>query len=214
MTQTRPWYWAPWPIWALAGLCIGIEILLLLADWGIVPISRLRLMAYDYGGFWPGLLGSWQPNYLPQPYMMFFTYAFLHGGVSHLLVNMMTLVSLGRAVWDRVGLRGFGIVYGSAVLGGALGFGLLTNSLQPMVGASGGLFGLIGAILAWNYVDRFVAQARLWPILQAVILLVLLNLALWWGMDGLVAWQTHLGGFVAGWIAALLVDPRGQSSDT
>ena len=36
----------------------------------------------------------------------------------------------------------------------------------------------------------------------------LLNLLLWWAMDGQLAWETHLGGFLAGWVMALLADPR------
>ena len=40
------------------------------------------------------------------------------------------------------------------------------------------------------------------------MLLLLLNLVMWWMLDGLLAWETHLGGFITGWIAALLIDPR------
>ncbi len=126
---------------------------------------------------------------------------------------MFTLFSLGRAVVDRVGPRGFLALYTASVLGGALGFGLLAKSTQPMVGASGGLFGLVGGILAWNYIDRFITARRLWPVWRAVGLLILLNLVLWWAMDGLLAWQTHLGGFLAGWVAAILIDPRAVPED-
>ena len=77
-----------------------------------------------------------------------------------------------------------------------------------MVGASGGLFGLAGAILAWEYVDRFVLREALWPVARAVLLLVALNVLLYYAMDRLLAWEAHLGGFIAGWIMALLIDPR------
>ncbi|MGZ2260314.1 rhomboid family intramembrane serine protease [Roseobacter sp. A03A-229] len=201
----------PWIILTLIALCTGVELLLSLGDFGLLQTPRLRLTAYEYGGFWPGLLGSWQANYPTQPYLMFLTYAFFHSGPVHLIVNMITLYSLGRIIHDRVGAWGFGVVYAAAVLGGGLGFGLLAQTTQPMVGASGGLFGLAGAVLAWNYVDRFTAAQHLWPVAQAALGLLLLNLVMWWLMDGLLAWQTHLGGFIAGWITALLVDPRGQS---
>ena len=82
-----------------------------------------------------------------------------------------------------------------------------------MVGASGALFGLIGSVLAWRYVDLFTENQTLWPVAQAVGGLVLLNLVMWWAMSGQLAWQTHLGGFVVGWITALLVDPRPQPLD-
>jgi membrane associated rhomboid family serine protease len=39
-----------------------------------------------------------------------------------------------------------------------------------------------------------------------------LNIVLWWAMDGQLAWETHLGGFITGWIAAMLIDPRGRNA--
>lgn len=144
---------------------------------------------------------------------MFLSYSFLHGGLAHLLVNMITLWSLGRAVLDRVGAQGFALLYTGSILGGAAGFALLAPDLRPMVGASGALFGLVGGILAWAYVDRFTHREGLWPVVRAVLLLVGLNLVLWWAMDGQLAWQTHLGGFIAGWVLAMLIDPRAVNPD-
>ena len=126
----------------------------------------------------------------------------------HLALNMITLVSLSFPVTDRVGASRYLLIYGFSILGGAAGYALLSDSFRPMVGASGALFGLAGAILAWDYVDRFNLQARLWPVARAVALLIALNIALYYAMDRLLAWEAHLGGFIAGWIAALLIDPR------
>jgi membrane associated rhomboid family serine protease len=195
-------------LWAPIALCSTIELVLMLADQGLIAQPRLRRLAYDYGGFWPGLLRDWRPNYPSQPWTMFLTYGFLHGGTTHLVVNMITLWSLGRAVLMRVGTRGFALLYVATILGGAAGFALLSPGLQPMVGASGALFGLVGGLLAWAYVDRFTFDEGLWPIARAVALLIALNLALWWAMGGQLAWETHLGGFVTGWVVALLIDPR------
>ena len=197
-------------LWVLLALCVGIEVLLQLSDLGWVGSRRLRGLVYDYGAFWPGLLDNWTPNYAAQPYVMFLSYGLLHGGLSHLAVNMITLWSLGIAVLDRVGGRGFLLVYLGAQVGGGIVFALLAQPVPPMVGASGALFGLAGALLAWNYVDRFTRHEGLWPVANAAFWLVVLNLVLWWAMSGQLAWETHLGGFIAGWIMALLVDPRPQ----
>jgi membrane associated rhomboid family serine protease len=194
----------------LIALCALIEIVLVMGDQGWLPTPRLRETAYEYGGFWPGLLSNWVPNYALQPYLMFLSYALLHGGPGHMIFNMVTLYSLGLMVHFRVGMWGFTLIYLAAVVGGALCFGLLAESTRPMVGASGGIFGLVGALLAWNYVDRFIAAENLWPVLFWVTGLLVLNLVQWWLMDGVLAWQTHLGGFVAGWIAALVIDPRAR----
>jgi len=159
-------------LYVLVALCVTVELTLQLSDHGLLPFTRARQTAYEYAGFWPGLLTTWRPNYTVQPYTMFVTYAALHGGFMHLAVNMMTLYSLGLAVLDRVGNRGFVLLYAAAILGGALCFGLLAKTIQPMVGASGGLFGLLGGMLAWNYVDRFTAARRLWPVWRVVLGLV------------------------------------------
>ena len=191
----------------IIGLCCLIEGVLLAADWGFIPISRLRLLAYEFAGFWPGLLGSWAPNYGLQPVLMFFTYGFLHGGPWHLIVNMLTLWSLGRVVIERVGEQPFAIIYGLSILGGAIGFGLLAPSLRPMVGASGALFGLIGALLAWEFSGRERSRLGWLPVAQTVLALVLFNILLWWVMRNHLAWETHLGGFIAGWLVGQVVKP-------
>lgn len=188
--------------------CTLIELGLLMSGLFVSDDVDLRRLTYSYGGFWPGLLDDWQPNYAAQPYLMFILYSFLHSGLVHLVLNMITLWSLGLAVADRVNCRGFILLYWASVLGGAIGYATLANGLTPMVGASGGLFGLAGGLLAWSYVDRFTAAQGLLPILQITVILVFLNLFLWWAMAGQIAWQTHLGGFVSGWIMAFLIDPR------
>ncbi len=195
-------------LWGVIALCAAIELALFLSDQAIIGPNRLRKMVYDYGGFWPGLLDNWRPNYPAQPWIMFITYGFLHSGPSHLIVNMITLWSLGRGVLARVGAWGFAMLYLATLLGGAAGFALLAPGMRPMVGASGALFGLLGGLLAWAYVDRFTYNEGLWPIGRALLLLLALNLVLWWAMGGQLAWQTHLGGFITGWVVAMLIDPR------
>ena len=71
---------------------------------------------------------------------------------------------------------------------------------------------LAGGLLAWGYVDRFTLQEALWPVARAAGLLLLLNVVMWWALNGQLAWETHLGGFIAGWVAALLIDPRARNT--
>lgn len=195
------------PVLVLIGVCVAIEAILQLGDTDAFGIPRFRERVYEFGGFWPGLLDDWRPNYALQPWIMFLSYGFLHAGLWHLGLNMVTLFSLGRAVIGRISGWSFILLYTVSILGGGIGFALLSDSYRPMVGASGALFGLAGAILAWEYVDRFTLHERLWPVARAVLLLAALNLALYYAMDRLLAWEAHLGGFVAGWILALLIDP-------
>ena len=196
----------------MVAVCVAIELVLQAGDLGVFDVPRFRAVVYEYGGFWAGLLGDWRANYTFQPWIMFLTYGFLHAGLLHLGLNMLTLISLDQAITSRVGGLNFLVIYGLSILGGGIGFAVLSDSFRPMVGASGALFGLAGAILAWDYVDRFSLEERLWPVARAVLLLAALNVALYYAMDRLLAWEAHLGGFVTGWIVALLIDPRGRTN--
>jgi rhomboid protease GluP len=192
-------------------MCL-IEAVLQLADLGLVGSARWRQLAYQYGAFWAGLLHDWQPNFRLQPASMFLTYSVLHGGLGHLLGNMAALLALAPRITDRVSQRGFLMLWGISALGGAAVFGLLTSSPQPMVGASGALFGLAGAWKAWDWREARKSGATLWPILLWLLGLAMLNLVLWVLQGGLLAWETHLGGFIAGWTWVMVQGGRGERS--
>lgn len=188
-------------LWALFLACLVPELVLSLAD--LAGAGLWRALATGYLGFWPGLLGDWRPNYPGQALAMFVTYGVLHAGPVHFAVNMMSLVSLGAAVEDSVGPRGLLRIYGAALVGGALGYGALVSGTVPMVGASGALFGLAGALVFWGARDGLALGQGLWsrafwPVWRAVLLLLGLNVVLWVVTGGRLAWQTHLGGFLAG----------------
>lgn len=204
----------PFTLLAIAGLVALPELLLILADHGVIGSVRWRGLAYQYGGFWAGLLQGWRPNFAAQPVTMFVTHAFLHAGPGHLIGNLGALIAVGPAILGRFGAGGFLAIYAAAVLGGGVAFGLLSGSPAPMVGASGAIFGLVGA---WTWMQGD-ARARAGAGPGAVALrvlgiaagLALLNLVMWLLADGVLAWETHLGGFLAGVGMAALLAPAPQ----
>jgi membrane associated rhomboid family serine protease len=199
---------------AVAAAIVLPELLLMLADRGLVGSTRWRGLAYQYGGFWAGLLHGWRPNFPAQPTTMFVTHAFLHAGPGHLIGNLGALLAVGPPILGRFGAGGFLAIYAAAVLGGGIAFGLLSGSAAPMVGASGAIFGLVGA-WAWMQGDAR-ARAGAGPVPVAVRVLgiaaglALLNLVMWLLADGVLAWETHLGGFLAGVGMAALLAPAPQ----
>lgn len=183
-------------------LCSLIEAVLLAADYGLIGSAGWRALAYQYGGFWAGLLYDWRPNYAAQPVLMFLTYGVLHAGPGHLIGNMLALAGLGRAVLDRQGPWRFAGLYGVAMLGGAAGFGLLSRSPSPMIGASGAIFGLAAALVVWAGFERHRAGCRGWavagPVMAGMAGLAALNMISWVALGGQLAWQAHFGGALAG----------------
>ena len=184
-------------IWVLMVMCILPELALLGADLGLWGPRNLRGLVLQYGAFWAGLLDNWPPNYWGQPALMFLSYEFLHSGIWHMGLNMLTLVSLGRPLAAQLGQRKFLVLYIGSAIGGALVFAMYGPLAAPMVGASGALFGLAGALILALWWDT-----REWRLLILPIAgLIALNLIMYVAMNGMLAWQTHLGGFLAGaWV--------------
>jgi len=191
----------------IVALCALPEVALTLVETPLFSLTGLRRTAILHGAFWPGLLGDWAPIYPGQRVAMFFTYAFLHGGFLHLLFNMLMVMHLGRDAVARLGQRGFLLLYLLSAAGGAAAFALLSASPGPMVGASGAVFGLFGATQFWDFQRRRAAHAPLGPFWQMMAGLVLMNVVLWLMVGGLLAWQAHLGGYVAGFFLAWVITP-------
>jgi membrane associated rhomboid family serine protease len=198
----------PAVVWLLVAASVLPEAILTLADLGIVGRPDWRLTAYQYGAFWSGLMHDWQPGYPGQPVAMFATYGFLHGGLSHLALNMATLIAFGAVLAPRLGTAAFLLLYALSQIGGGLAFGWLTADGMPMVGASGAIFGLAAAFLVLTAERLRQRRRSILPVVQSAGAIALLNLVLWWAMAGTLAWQAHLGGFVAGLICAALMLPR------
>lgn len=205
----RPTAHAVW-LAVIVMVCVA-EATLLLADMGVVGSVRWRSLAYQNGAFWAGLLRGWTPNFAAQPFTMFVTYAFLHADWQHLLGNVLALTWLGRELGDRCTPGRFAQLYAISLLGGAVGFGLMSASPAPMVGASGAIMGLIGTWIAWEAGDMRASGWKPRRIAIAVLarcaLLLLLNVLMFVLLDGLLAWQTHLGGFIAGALAGVAIRP-------
>lgn len=124
-----------------------------------------------------------------EPWRMI-TSIFLHGSIFHILFNMYALFIFGRLLEQMLGRSRFLALYLLAGLGGSVGVDLLASAGQPVIGASGAIFGLMGAF--------FAIQRRLGANSAQLLILVGINLVIGFIPGFNIAWQAHVGGLVTG----------------
>jgi rhomboid protease GluP len=191
------------------GTCVVIYVLTLLASQGNIGMGGLGLLApspgallrfgasgaipvFDLGRWWTILSAGW-----------------LHGGILHILFNMMALRQIGPAVADLFGPGRMVIIY---VAGSAAGFTLSSFAGEYMptilflrggqftVGASASISGLVGAMLAYGHRSGS-SMARSYA--NSVIIQLVLIGFLMPAIDN----YAHAGGFAGGYLAGRLLDP-------
>ncbi|MEM7350259.1 MAG: rhomboid family intramembrane serine protease [Acidobacteriota bacterium] len=167
----------------------GRKALFLFGASGSLPI-------FEFGRWWTVLSAAW-----------------LHGGVLHIVMNMLWIRQLMPTLTEYFGVGRLVIIYTVSSIGG---FGLtsfmaLFNLPGPLhganftVGASAPLFGLFGALVLYGQVTgsrMLTRQVWQWVILFVVIGLLIPFIDNW----------AHLGGFAGGWLAARWLDPRQSES--
>ena len=183
--------------------------------------ARLSFASEFAGGYWPLL---WTPV----------THAFLHANWMHLIINVAWLAIFGTPVARRYGTARFLIVFVATSAVGAIAFAMFhAQSVAFLVGASGGISGLTGVAVRFIFqpvivtldpetghpvpVGRRLASIRevfansrargltlVWLVLNAATpILPMLS-----GMEADIAWQAHIGGFLAGFFLAPLLEHR------
>jgi membrane associated rhomboid family serine protease len=149
--------------------------------------------------------------FLGHDYWRMFTTMFLHGGLIHLAFNMWALWAIGGFIEAAVGRLKFVIIYFVSGLAGSVMVLLAAPANVTVVGASGAIFGLFGALAVHAFVNRgrdFQSRA----LLGNVLFLLVINLM--FSFRGGISWQAHIGGLVAGAavMAAMMLagrkDPR------
>lgn len=132
-------------------------------------------------------------------YWRLVAYGFLHANVLHLATNMLCLALWGAHLEQRVGSCYFIVIYVCALIGGAV-VGRYTHADPYLtVGASGGISGVLGALLCLWVLGKIEASASFF------VVNIGLNVALAFSVTN-IDWGAHFGGFVFGLIACALID--------
>lgn len=164
----------------------------------------------------------------------FLTYAFLHGGWAHLFINVLWMAVFGSAVARRFGTTRFLLLSAvCAIAGAGLHLGLHFGETVPMIGASAAISGQMaaatrfvfdmgGPLGAMRRTDDLAYRrpasslsATLSNPRVAMFMLVWFGINLLFGLvslpiageGGSIAWEAHIGGFVAGFALFSLFDP-------
>ena len=186
-----------------------------------VGIHLVRLVLPGSWDEYIGILSAFSPPYFLSiimgegsflGFILLFSpisYGFLHGDLLHLVINMAFLLAFGTAIERRLGRVRFLGLYFICMLAGAgasLGLFFITLEQTFMVGASGAISGLFGAVLRMTMARAYVAIA-VFVGLNAII-----------GYTGLpsmgevraIAWEAHIGGLLAGFLLMPLFDRKGR----
>jgi rhomboid protease GluP len=134
------------------------------------------------------------------------TAGFLHGGLFHILMNSWVLFSVGAQTEETYGTARYMVLYFVATVGGFLASTYFSASLS--VGASAGLFGLIGAMIAAGIRSKTAMGAAIRAqYTQWVIYMVIIGLLPMFNIDT----AAHLGGLAAGFGVAWIMDQPGAT---
>ena len=194
--------------WAL--IFINVAIFLTLDQFvGRIHNTQVLIQAGAY----------YYPLILKGEYWRLVTSNFLHGNLLHLTLNMLLLFVAGNLIEGLYGHRRFTILYLIAGLGGSLA-SLPFVQDAPGVGASGAIFGLMGAIVAlgFRYRDRIPSRrgrifgVYLLPFITIDFLLGLVVIPAFKELYGLnvpsINNAAHFGGLAAGFLMAMVMAPE------
>ncbi len=187
----------PYITYTIIAICIVIFVMMETVGGG--SDNRYTLLKY-------GALHSPLVIFLKQYYRII-TAAFIHIGIFHLAFNMYALYLLGTQLESFYGRYKFIFIYFfSAVSGSLLSMAFIPNAISA--GASGAIFGLLGAILYFGYHYRVYLgnsmQTRIIPI-------ILLNLFIGFKFAGIDQFA-HIGGLIGGILASMAVGVKYKST--
>ena len=171
---------------------IAINVLVFLAE-GSFSINSSHDKGFLIGSF----PGSSTLGVAHGEYWRLVTSGFLHENLLHIGFNMYILYILGSMLEPALGRLRFGVIYAVSLLTGSLG-ALLVSPHVATVGASGAVFGIMGAAAVEM-------RARQIPVMQSGVGgLILINLVISFTLPG-ISWGGHIGGLIGGALAAFIL---------
>ncbi|WP_214467444.1 rhomboid family intramembrane serine protease [Microbacterium flavescens] len=171
--------------YSIIGITLFVYLLTLIPGIGS---SLQQSLLYFAPALYPELTGRFEPWRL-------LTAALVHGSFFHVGLNMLALWMIGRSLEPLLGRWRFLTLYVLSALGGSVAVTLL-SFLTPVVGASGAIFGLFGAL--------FVIGRHIGANIGGIAIILGVNLAIGFIPGFNVSWQAHVGGLLTGLLVAFI----------
>lgn len=183
----------------LAIIAVCVVVFLLEGNFGVTTGGGGSSWIYQHGALWGPAL------YFEHEYWRMISSGFLHTGLLHIAFNMYILYMLGKEIEQEIGSPRFGLLYFTALLGGAFG-ALLQTTTTPTVGASGAVFGLMGFLVVE------MLRRGINPLQSPLGMLLILNVVISFLPGAGISFGGHLGGLVFGALVSVALyegDRRG-----
>jgi membrane associated rhomboid family serine protease len=230
----------PGPVLALVALLVVIYLVMdyVLTDDQVNEI--LTLFAFSPARY-AEVVPQWLPAWWGPQLWTLVTYALFHANASHLIFNLVWLLAFGPPIARRFGpARFFVFCAATAAAGAAAHLVTHLDELAPMIGASAAISGTMAAAMRFVFqrggplglLGRGEQESYHVPAAPLATMLrdprILVFLAVWFGVnivfgmgavsmpgaEGIVAWEAHIGGFLAGLLCFSLFDPVEPSTPT
>jgi len=186
------------------GICIVLYMITALASINLMELNPNAL--YRYGA----LVNFEMMNNNPMELYRLVTSIFLHGGLIHLICNMYSLYVIGPQLESFFGKIKYTIIFiGTGIMGNLLSMAFLQDTYVS-VGASGAIFGLLGALLYFGYHYRVYLSG---VIKSQIIPLIILNLGIGFVASGINNFA-HIGGLIGGILISMAVGVKYKSNKT
>ena len=189
-------YKMPSITYIIMGICVFLFIMMYIFGNGSESTSTL----IKFGANYDLLTKSGE-------YYRLFTCMFLHIGIWHLLCNMYSLYIIGKEIENLYGKSKYLVIYVlSGLCGSILSIAFSHNTISA--GASGAIFGLLGALLYFGYYYRTYLGAT---IRSSIIPVIILNLIIGLLTPG-ISNSAHIGGLVGGILVSMMVGVPDKST--
>jgi rhomboid protease GluP len=186
-------------------------ILILLVNLGLFAATKIWGQGIDFTYVLVAFGAKWGPEiYQEHQWWRLITAGFLHGGWLHILMNSWVLYDLGAQVEQVFGTSRFLVIYLAGTVAGFY-LSLVLNPMTPSIGASAGLTGLIGAMIAFGVSNRGTGMGR--AVRDFYVRWVVYILAIGFiGGFGTDNWA-HIGGLAGGFVIGYVAGTPGARSD-